>query len=389
MEGSQWSSDEVVRRHGIAVVTLKCNPHLIHPVLNLWNENKKKCETTNLDENHVEITVDSYSLRTCLLEAGYSLVKVFCFYEFVLAPSIWKEITMKLYVQKTVHSGDEPADKEGYLDRWDRFPGMADYFEDAWHQWGNHPAQKKVAKIAVNCIWGKHAERVNMPQIEIFDYAKNRSDIGLLMNNFETKAYALKGASLIHPERNLIQYRYVYENAKKNLHKGYLPAALMIPAYGRIQLWREMNKLGTRVLMCDTDSIVYVYDPELYAVPTGDLMGEWEEEKESIVGIEEFVAWGPKTYGLRMTDGSTIVKAKGLSLNYATEKLFNFNVMKNMALTFLRGETIEPVSVPQFTFEWSMQKDMQTVFALKNVQINRGDLKGDLVEGYIYPRGYQ
>jgi hypothetical protein len=388
LESNQWSQEEIVNRHGIAVVTLKCNKELVHPVLNLWNEKKKKCETTNLDEHHMEITVDSYSLRTCLVEAGYELVKVFAFYEFVLTESLWKEITMKLYVQKTIHSGNEPEDKRGFLDRWEQFPGMEEFFEESWHQWGNHPAQKKVAKIAVNCVWGKHAERVNMPQVEIFDYEKDRSKVERLYANFGTKAYSMQGASVIHPDRKLVQYRYIYENAKKNLHKGYLPAALMIPAYGRIQLWREMNKLGTRVLMCDTDSIVYVDDPDLYSVPTGTLMGEWEEEDCSVTGIEEFVAWGPKTYGLRMSDGSTIVKAKGLSLNYATENLFNFNVMREKALAFLRGDPVVPVGIPQFNFDWSMQKDMQTVYSLKNAQINRGDLKGVLRDGYLYPHGY-
>jgi len=143
--------------------------------------------------------------------------------------------------------------------------------------------------------------------------------------------------------------------------------------------------------MCDTDSIIYVYDPSpgMYNVTQGKKLGEWKEEKESIKGIVTFVGWGPKTYGLKMKDGSTKVKAKGLSLNYATQELFNFNVMEAEMLKFLRGEESPPVYVPQFTFEWSPTLDMQTVYNLKEARINRDDLKGELRGNYLYPFGHE
>jgi hypothetical protein len=60
--------------------------------------------------------------------------------------------------------------------------------------------------------------------------------------------------------------------------------------------------------MCDTDSIIYIYDPTQYNVPEGSMLGDWEEEDCSVTGIEEFVGWGPKTYALKLADGSEIVK---------------------------------------------------------------------------------
>lgn len=245
------------------------------------------------------------------------------------------------------------------------------------------------AKIKVNSMWGKHAERANMPTTSIFDMRKDRDQIDTLWMNILQGSTKFLQATVLNKELGTLFYKTEARNAKVDLHKGYLPAALMIPAYGRSQLWNQMHLLGDRVLMCDTDSIVYVYDPLLYNVPTGDMLGQWEEEDCSKLGIEEFVGWGPKTYALKLADGTEVVKAKGVSLNYATETLFNFDVMKTEVLKFINTGIMDSVFIPQFNFEWTVVKDMHTVRSLKVARINKGDLKGVLIGSYLYPFGYE
>lgn len=43
--------------------------------------------------------------------------------------------------------------------------------------------------------------------------------------------------------------------------------------------WEQLNRLGDRVLMNDTDSIIYVFDPKEYNIPEGSMLGDWEIEK--------------------------------------------------------------------------------------------------------------
>jgi len=188
----------------------------------------------------------------------------------------------------------------------------------------------------------------------------------------------------------MYKYSVSGKNTRPDLHGGYLPAALFVPAYGRLQLWEQLQKLDKRVLMNDTDSIVYIYDPDLYNIPEGGLLGQWEVEDEDREngGIREFVGLGPKTYGFKCDNGYSKVKAKGLSLNLATEKKVNFETMKKLAISNLEGKK-ERIIIPQKNFVWTVENGMRTWMMMKDLKVDMDGLKGTMDhEGYIYPLGY-
>jgi hypothetical protein len=164
-------------------------------------------------------------------------------------------------------------------------------------------------------------------------------------------------------------YRYKADNAQVDLHGGYLPAAVFVTAYARLHLWRELNKLGERVLMNDTDSIIYVRDPDGYNIPEGSMLGDWEIEKPCALndGLKTFVGFGPKTYAFTTWKQDyklhTVVKAKGLSIKYAHSELVDFNVMERMMKEFLETDDegnslyhkIKGIKVPQMKkLSWMM-----------------------------------
>ena len=255
----------------------------------------------------------------------------------------------------------------------------------------------------MNAAWGKHAQRAIMEQQEIFSVKSQENEIFDFFQNCVNSNYEYKEGMALGD--NMVMYKYVPNGATvtPDLHGGYLPAALFVPAYGRLQLWTELNKLGKRVLMNDTDSIIYLYDPEQYNIPQGGLLGEWEVEDIDTHhgGIDSFVGLGPKTYGISCRDGFEMVKAKGVSLNRATSKIVNFESMKTIAESFL-GNYFEffgnePVfmnpkvlKVPQKTFDWSIKNGMTTRMLIKDLKFNEGDVKGFLdKEGFLYPFGYE
>lgn len=176
-----------------------------------------------------------------------------------------------------------------------------------------------------------------------------------------------------------------------DLHRGYAPASIMVAAYGRLVLYDLMRKLGTNVLYNDTDSIIFFHDPAKGPMPpTGEILGEWSEEKISKRGIVEFVSLGPKTYALKTRDGDTsFVKAKGLCLNHSNSKQVNFNVMKRMAEDFVEQGRQKLVKVNQTNFIYSHNKGMRTRHSLKDFKINPNELKGvfNPDDGYIWPFG--
>ena len=99
-----------------------------------------------------------------------------------------------------------------------------------------------------------------------------------------------------------------------------------------------MEKLGTRLLYCDTDSYIFVKDenkPEEYEPPLGDLLGAMMDELESYekgTYIGTMVTAAPKFYAYQMiTPMGTIVeccKVKGISLNFKNSLKINFVSIK-------------------------------------------------------------
>ena len=166
------------------------------------------------------------------------------------------------------------------------------------------------------------------------------------------------------------------------------------PPFLSLVLYEQLEKLGDRVLYHDTDSIIYRYDPDLpFNVKTGTVLGQWDEEDfgPKTGGIREFVATGPKSYGLKADNGVSYIKVKGLSLKNSHKGLLNFDVMKRMVLGFVEdNDTSMYVAIPQFTFSWGLSdrtpmitRPMNKIFAF-----NTGDLKGVLVGKTLFPYGH-
>lgn len=189
---------------------------------------------------------------------------------------------------------------------------------------------------------------------------------------------------------------YMYQTTNNaeispDLHRGYSPASIMVAAYGRLVLYELMQKLGKNVLYNDTDSVIFFHDPsEGPPPPTGEILGEWSEEKISKKWIVELIALGPKTYALRTKDGDeSFVKAKGISLNHSNSKTVNFKSMKRMAEEFIESGRTKITKVQQSNFIWSNSKGMRTRNSLKDFKINPNELKGifNPADGYIWPFG--
>lgn len=65
-----------------------------------------------------------------------------------------------------------------------------------------------------------------------------------------------------------------------------------VTAQARLYLYSFLEKLGDRVLYCDTDSIIYIHRPGDLEIETGPYLGEMGDELESYgpgCYIDEFV----------------------------------------------------------------------------------------------------
>lgn len=380
---------------GICCVTLVPPTDLLFPVFVFFDANSKKSLSTLRPADHVEMFCTSVELKRAF-EVGYELITIHRLNKYKALPSLWSDKMGGFYLEKLLNSGDAPPTpeaKQALVDAHSDFGRLPELMAASWGRWGKNPAKKRVAKIMMNSMWGKHAQRPILTESLILDHADDVTKVDQVFANFMNGNY--KGIDCHSLSDSKVMYRYTASgpNVKTDFHKGYLPVAVFVTAYARLQLFDQMHQLGKRVLYHDTDSIVYMYDPREYNIPFGDILGEWSEEDISIPtkhgGIKKFIALGPKTYAIKCFDGTELVKAKGISLSLATEQQVNFAVMDRIVTAFIQGERPEQVDVYQQGFVNGLTTYISTVNTMKILRINPREFKGEYRDGFMYPFGFE
>ena len=317
---------------------------------------------------------------------------------------------MSRVVGKVKNSGPEPDDLEAFAQKYEeKFnQEFGDRFRDTRGTWGFNPALRQVMKIAANCGWGKHAQRIIQVTSEILNDEDDCVRIEEIVRNTAEQKYKIKNLETVGEGKRLFEFLKQENTIKPDLHKIALDAAAFVPAYGRLQLWQQLDKLEKsnpgnvpRVVNMDTDSIYYKWYPgDVYNIPEGELLGDWTRDDDpSKGGIMEFVGLGPKTYCYQHTDGSqSAPKTKGVRLGYSTQGIVNFDSFKAMAVQQLelveenygqsKKRCAKPLGVPQTGFI-SKRGKMLTVRNLKKLGIDANEMKRDLNQnGFMYPFGY-
>ena len=124
--------------------------------------------------------------------------------------------------------------------------------------------------------------------------------------------------------------------------------AAWVTAQARLKLYSYLEQLKDRVLYMDTDSVIYLSSStDTYNVPLGDYLGQMTDELDG-AHIVEFVSCGTKQYGFITSDGKTVVKIRGFTIDSAAMNVLNFIGLKTIMMAHMEGrhENIE-VTRPQ------------------------------------------
>lgn len=380
--------------NGFVIATVDPPKNMLHPVLVHYDEKENKCNATC--ERLVEQTFTSCEFKVAL-QNGYKLERVHRFDKYKMAPPPWEDFVKQMYIFKLINSRTAPEGQElaEMIEEYDMLFDMGDDISRIPKElWGKNPAKKAAAKTGLNSGWGKHAQRPRMDKAEIINYTNpdDRQKAHKLFTNFAADKFTLlSGQSL--GNQDYYMYKYLEDGAtvEVDLSNSYLPAACFVPAYGRLQLWEQLNKLGDRVIMYDTDSVVFIYDPDLYNPTASKMWGCWEEEDISAVGITGVVCTGPKSYAMKCVDPKyNVVKLKGISQTRATDNILNYDTIKNMVLKSIETKQKQTYFVPQVVFDYRLGRGIHTRPNLKKLTFDCNEQKGDIRENFImYPKGHQ
>ena len=142
-----------------------------------------------------------------------------------------------------------------------------------------------------------------------------------------------------------VSWRYRHEVLVDTLPHTNEVIEAYVTTGGRLRLYSFLERLGTRALYCDTESVIYVASSAgRPPIECGDRLGNMTNELGPGEYIDEFVSGGPKNYAYKVMkpDGSTktVCKVKGITLNYTTSQIVNFETIWDMVLNGTQRDVV-------------------------------------------------
>ena len=233
-------------------------------------------------------------------------------------------IAMKVQASGWPRPGMTEEEREDYLAEYLLHEGIALDKEKMEFNAG----LRVFCKICVNCLWGYLCQRGNKYQ-QCFhssraSFLKHLVDDKIYIRDIHETGEAMKILTVFKDLADHVQN-------SRNVNAVY---GVFTTSYARISLYKHLDRLGKRLVYCDTDSIVYMppdddnaYEPPMHA----HFLGKFKDELPPGEEISEWVATAPKSYAYRLKkSGETKVVMKGVHVDAATRQLLGFDELKKL-----------------------------------------------------------
>jgi len=194
----------------------------------------------------------------------------------------------------------------------------------------NAPIDRLVAKLIMNCLYGKFGQRALWPSSVSFSGSPEdvlRCHIFLQDSQIVIESFDLIKRKYDGGEDVVVIMSYMknYPSSKGDVKKNDIIAAY-ITAFGREMLNRAIQSVGEDIVYCDTDSILH---RKLDSLPyqVGFRFGDLELE---LPEAPLWVANGRKSYLYQDLKGNNVCKQKGVSLKSSMKDIFTTDNMMRM-----------------------------------------------------------
>lgn len=315
--------------YGIVECDVTCPTDLIHPVLS--NHENGRLMSTLLPKRRECYT--SCELQQALA-VGYTVTRVYRIDHYTPSTDLFKGYIARFFRLK-MEAGDPITDAADLAEIKEKLGFVPDFSA------GPNPGRKAIAKMMLNALWGKFGQNVDNAEqqwLQISGWYR-------LLSRFTKKEIDIRtcepsGASWIFTKWNLRG-----DDENDVMKRTNVALCAFITAGARLRLWSMLNMLGLRALYCDTDSIIYEYDPRLYNIPESRMLGCWEPEPCG--DLRAFASSGKKAYSYITTRNSESSKHKGVTLTARNSETVNFATIAGLA----NGTATEPLATKKLLFE--------------------------------------
>ena len=192
-----------------------------------------------------------------------------------------------------------------------------------------NPGLRSCSKLALNNLWGRLA--LNMSKKNLTKFARTENEMNDLFYDDTCDIRDFKILKLNDKDDSSsyamqIDYR-PKEHFMNTIMNTNVVVAAFTTAHARLKLNALIQKLNSRTLYFDTDSVIFSSTPEEEKISTGPYLGDLTNELSEGEVITSFCSGGPKNYSYNTNQGQKICKVKGLSLNAITSQGVNQDVM--------------------------------------------------------------
>ena len=176
-------------------------------------------------------------------------------------------------------------------------------------------------------LLGKFAQRSNLSKTEMV------TELRRFLELLDESQYEVSNARLVNDGTVEVNYRNMEEFEEPN-NKVNIVIAAFTTAYARLKLYDLLDQLQEQVLYYDTDSVIYLHEPGKPEPPLGDYLGDLTDELDGDY-ITAFMSGGPKNYAYVTNNDKRVTKLRGITLDYATTKKLNFEVMCSLVHLYI------------------------------------------------------
>ena len=175
-------------------------------------------------------------------------------------------------------------------------------------QYGKGTPMNLIAKLLMNSLYGKFGMKLEKTQVEIYD-TTDKADLELFNEMLISLEYTV--SDYIKIDNFYVMVRKTapeLSNDDQPYHGVDVNIAIASAITAGARMWMSILKNNSlfNLYYSDTDSIVV--DKQLPSFMVGSDLGQYKLEHT----IERAVFLAPKVYGLLTTDGTEIIKVKGI-----------------------------------------------------------------------------
>jgi hypothetical protein len=266
-----------------------------------------------------------------VIRHGYKIKNIYCVHHFPRKSkdlfSGYIDVFFKLKLGASERPKNEtPEQLCQYVIEAFRIEGIEIDVED----FRSNAGRRSMAKFCLNSFWGRLGMRDSFPKV-VFVRSHDK-----LQKLFEDPHWDVTSVRYITANCIAVLLTSKSVDSLTITNNTNIYAAVFTTAYARMRLFELLQKVGGRLIYCDTDSVIYEISPNAEDnLPIGSFMGELTNELGEGEVIIRFVSGGPKVYAYITNKGKCVIKVKGFQLTERTRTAFSFENLETVIKTYV------------------------------------------------------